>query len=208
MTQPTDPEQPIVYIVDDDDDLRGALRYLVESIGCVVRDFKSAQIFLAEYDGHRPACLITDIRMPEISGLELQDRLNKAGHDLPVIVLTGFSDVPSAVRALKSGAIDFIEKPFNDAALIDGIQKALADDVQRHTAKKQLDHAVETFAELTPREHEVMSLMVTGQSNKEIARNLDISVKTVEVHRSRVMQKTESKNIVDLLQLSQMCSQR
>jgi len=192
---------PIVFIVDDDPDMRGALRYLIEGIGLEIREYENGRAFLNDYDGSRPACLVLDMRMPDIGGLEVQEDLLSRGIDIPVILLTGFGDVPSAVRALKSGALDFIEKPFSNQELLDKIQRGLEKDVQRQQDRElraELQNRVES---LTPRESEVMVMVTSGNSNKEISRTLDISIKTVESHRAQVMDKMQTANIAELMNL-------
>ena len=162
-------EQVTVFVVDDDRAVRESLALLVQSVGLEVETFSGAGEFLDAYQPDLGGCLITDIRMPGMSGLELQERLTEQGYHIPVIVLTGFGDVPAAVRALKGGAVDFVEKPFNPQALLDLVQQALARDAElREQAAREADLA-EHMALLTPREREVMALVVAGRANKVIA---------------------------------------
>lgn len=188
-----------VFVVDDDQAVRDSLALLVQSVGLDVETFPSAQDFLDTYRPERPGCLITDIRMPGMSGLDLQERLTADHRHIPVIVLTGFGDVPAAVRALKGGAIDFVEKPFNPQALLDLVQQAIARDAElREQAGREADLA-ERLALLTPREHEVMALVVAGKANKVIAIDLAISERTVELHRARIMKKMRVRSLAELM---------
>jgi FixJ family two-component response regulator len=193
--------KPTVFVVDDDPDMRGALRYLIEGVGLDVVEFENGRAFLDGYDHRRPACLVLDMRMPGMGGLELQDELVAQDVDLPVIMLTGYGDVPSAVRALKSGVVDFIEKPFNNQDVLDKIQRSLEADAQRQQERERRDEIRGRIERLTAREREVMELVVSGKFNKEIAHELKISIKTVEIHRARVMEKTRTTNVAELLNL-------
>lgn len=192
---------PTVFIVDDDPDMRGALRYLIEGVGLEIREYDNGRAFLDDYDGRRPACLVLDMRMPGMGGLEVQEDLRSREIDIPIIMLTGFGDVPSAVRALKSGALDFIEKPFSNQELLDKIQRGLETDAQLQQDRGLRAELQIRLERLTPREREVMVMVVSGKSNKEISRTLDISIKTVETHRAQVMGKTQTTNIAELLNL-------
>ncbi len=190
-----------VYVVDDDAEVRAALRYLIESIGLTVVEFGDGRSFLDSYDGHRPACFVVDMRMPGLSGLELLDEINNRKIDVPVLMLTGFGDVPSTARAFKAGVVDFIEKPFNNQELLDKVQRYL--DVSR---QQQVVDAHETTVHekqnsLTPREQEVLDLIAAGRSNKQIGQALGIALKTVEIHRSHVMKKFGTNNVVELVTL-------
>ncbi len=195
--------EPTVFIVDDDPDMRGALRYLIEGVGLDVVEFENGRAFLDGYDGRRPACLVLDMRMPGMGGLDLQDELHELNIDMPVIMLTGYGDVPSAVRALKSGVVDFVEKPFNNQEVLDKIQRSLETDTERQQERERHAEIRSRLERLTPREREVMKMVISGKSSKEIAHGLDISIKTVEVHRSHVMEKTQTANVAELLNLVQ-----
>lgn len=190
-----------VFVVDDDQAVRDSLALLVQSVGLEVETFAGAQDFLDAYRPERRGCLITDIRMPGMSGLDLQERLSADRYHIPVIVLTGFGDVPAAVRALKGGAIDFVEKPFNPQALLDLVHQAIAQDGElRERAARDSDRA-ERMALLTRREQDVMALVVAGKANKVIAMDLKISERTVELHRGRIMKKMRVRSLAELVQI-------
>ena len=197
--------QPSVFIVDDDSVARETMRSLVESVGLRAETFASAQAFLDAYDQDQPGCLVTDLRMPGMSGLELQSKLAADEFNIPVIVVTGYPDVPTAVRSIKTGAIDFVEKPFNEQMLIEQIQQSIQKDRERRRERAAWDLMRTSYRSLTPREQEVMSLVVRGKSNKEMARLLDISPKTIEAHRSNVMGKMQAKTLADLIRTSDKC---
>lgn len=190
---------PLVYLVDDDEAIRDSLGLLLRSVGLDCEIYASALEFLGAYDPNRHACLVADIRMPGLSGLELQQRLNEQRAEVPVIFITGHGDVPMAVNAMKSGASDFIQKPFRDQDLIDRIQKALAKDGERRVQRAEEDAIRQRLATLTPRETEVMKRVVRGQANKVIALDLGVSQRTVELHRARVMRKLKMRSLADLV---------
>jgi two-component system, LuxR family, response regulator FixJ len=193
--------QPTVYIVDDDSGVRKSLCWLIETVGVPVKAFASAASFLDECDVRMPGCLVLDVVMPGMSGLELQEELRRRGVEIPVIMLTGYGDVPTAVRALKNGAIEFLEKPVDDDALLDQVQRALALDARRRKERGEFDNVFERMTHLTPREHEVLDLVVDGLSSKEIAAQLSVSFKTVEAHRAKIMTKMEAESVADLVRL-------
>jgi FixJ family two-component response regulator len=193
---------PTVFVVDDDQAVRNCVRRLVESVHLKAEAFDSAEEFLRTYDPARPGCLVLDVRMPGMSGLELQQRLANLGYSIPIVMVSGYGDVTVAVRAMKAGAVSFIEKPFNDHVLLDTIREAIERDVQ--TRQEQL-RAVEIQARidrLTPREREVMDLLVAGNVSKTVAAKLRLSEKTVEVHRAHVMKKLEAKSIAELVRFA------
>ena len=192
---------PTVFVVDDDRAVRDSIQWLVESIGVEVETFDSPKRFLETCKPGRPGCLLLDVRMPEMSGVQLQEVLKERGFTLPVIVITGYGEVPTAVRAMKQGAVDFVEKPFNDQALVELIQKCIERDAVDRETLAQRAQVRDRLALLTPREREVMDRVVAGDSNKLIAKQLDISPKTVEVHRSRVMQKMQINSLAELVQM-------
>ena len=190
---------PIIYLVDDDEAVRDALGMLLKSIGLEHEAFGSALDFLQSYDGRRHSCLVADIRMPGLSGLELQQRLNEQRSEIPIIFITGHGDVPMAVTAMKSGAVDFLQKPFRDQDLIDRIHKALDRDGERRKGRAERDEIRARLTLLTPRETEVMQRVVRGQANKVIAMDLGVSQRTVELHRARVMKKLKLRSVAELV---------
>ncbi len=191
-----------VFVVDDDQAMRTSLQWLIESTGMSVQTFESADVFLASYYPGRAGCLLLDVRMPGMSGLELQAHLARAGYHLPVIMITGHGDVSMAVKAMKAGAVDFIEKPFHDEDLLRSIRRALEHD-QRHRASQAVRAEIAArLAELTPREHEVMGMVTEGKSNREIAAELGVSAKTVEAHRARVMEKMRADSLAELVRMA------
>lgn len=193
-----------VFLVDDDDAVRDSLATLLESEGHAVEPFPSALAFLDAIDPRRRGCLLVDVRMPGMGGLELQETLNAQGVSLPVIVMTGHADVPLAVRAMKAGALDFLEKPFADESLLASIRAALAEDAARREANKPQASAetLERLAQLTPRERDVLEGLVAGHPNKVIAHMLTISPRTVEIHRARVMEKMQAKSLSHLVRMA------
>jgi two-component system response regulator FixJ len=191
-----------VYVVDDDEGVRESLRPLIESVGLRVETYASASAFLDDYQADTFGCLLLDVRMPGMSGLELQETLATRGISLPVLVITGYADVPTAVRAMKTGALDFIEKPFNKQDLLEKIQRAIARDQQVKEANEERASILARIESLTPREAEVMGRVVAGQANKVIAIELDISKKTVEAHRARVMEKMGVRAVAQLVKAS------
>jgi FixJ family two-component response regulator len=194
--------EPTVFIVDDDDAVRRFLSGLIESVELRVETFASARDFLEAYEPGRPGCLVLDVRMPGMSGLELQRALADRAIDLPVIVLTGHGNVQLAVHAMKAGAIDFVEKPFDNEMLLDRIQKAVAENVRAGSERIKWIEIAERMQLLTPREREVLDLVVAGQTNKGVARDLDISERTVEIHRANVMRKMQAKSLADLVKMA------
>jgi FixJ family two-component response regulator len=193
--------QPTVYIVDDDQATRKSLRWLVETLGVPVQTFHCAVSFLDAYDPSMPGCLVLDMMMPGMSGLELQKELIHRGIEIPVIVLTGYADVSTAVNTLKNGAVEFLEKPFNDDVLLEQIRKALALDALRRSQRGARELVYERMGRLTPREREILDHVVEGLSSKEIAGRLDVSFKTVEAHRAKVMRKMEAESVAQLVRL-------
>lgn len=189
-----------VFIVDDESALRNSLRWLLESIRLCIETFDSAESFLASYTPDRAGCLVLDVRMPGISGPELMDQLNRIGATIPIIFLSAHGDVPLTVRAMKGGAFDFLQKPYNNQEFIDRVRQALALDLSNRSQRKRLDDYSTKLATLTLRERQIMDRVVDGQSNKLIARELGISYKTVEAHRSRLMRKMGATSLADLLQ--------
>jgi FixJ family two-component response regulator len=196
-------EQSTVFIVDDDEAVRDSLSWLMQSVGLSTETFASADAFLQGYgEEDRPGCLILDIRMPGMSGLELQSVLKEQGFRLPLLIISGHADVPMAVRALKAGAFDFIEKPFNDQLLLDIVQRAIEHDRQQRESHAQLDEWRARLQSLTPREREVLDLVVGGAPNKIISSELGVSLKTVEAHRARVMDKLQADSLSQLVRMT------
>ncbi len=193
---------PTVFVVDDDDAIRDSLRWLLESARLPVETFASASEFLTAFDAARPGCLVLDVRMPEMSGLELQERLAARGGSLPIIVLTAHADVPMAVRAMKNGAADFLVKPFRSQELLERIHAALRKDTEARAEAQRRAAILARLATLTAREREVMDLVVAGRSNKAIAAQLEVSTKTVEAHRTRIMEKMEADSLADLVRMA------
>jgi FixJ family two-component response regulator len=195
----TKDDSPVIYLVDDDEAVRDSLGMLFRSIGLEHEACASALDFLECYDPARHSCLVADIRMPGLSGLELQQRLNEQRSEIPIIFITGHGDVPMAVTAMKSGAADFIQKPFRDQDLIDRINKALGRDRERRKGRAEEDAIRQRIALLTPREKEVMQRVVRGHANKVIAMDLGVSQRTVELHRARVMKKLRMRSVAELV---------
>jgi len=193
--------EPTVFIVDDDDEVRDSLEDLVDSVGLKAEIFASAQEFLAAYDPLRAGCLVLDIRMPGMSGLELQEKLGERQAVLPIIFITGHGDVPMAVEAMRRGAVDFIQKPFRDQDLLDRINSALAQGVGRREDMEEQRAIEERIHSLTRREYQVMEMVVEGKANKVIAIDLGLSQRTVEVHRANVMEKMRAKTLADLVRM-------
>ena len=196
------PPEPIVFVVDDDRAMRDSLRWLLDSVGLPVRTYATAAEFLADHDPAQPGCLVLDVRMPGMSGLDLQAELSRRGVELPTIVITGRAEVPMAVRAVKAGAIDFIEKPFSDQLLLDRVRQALELDRDAREVRTRREDARQRLAALTAREREVLHLVVAGKANKEIAFELGLSPKTIEVHRAHVMSKMHVDSLAELIRVA------
>ncbi len=190
-----------IFVVDDDEAVRGSLQALLEAEGFAARTFESAGAFLASDASGLPGCLIADIRMPDMDGLELQEELVRRKAPLPVIVVTGHGDVPLAVRAMKAGAIDFLEKPYDEAVLLGSIRRALSEAQEASERVAAAQETAERLASLTEREGQVLELLTAGRPNKVIAYELDISPRTVEIHRARVMEKMRAKSLAELVRM-------
>ncbi|MCZ6525435.1 MAG: response regulator [Gammaproteobacteria bacterium] len=192
-------EQPTVYIIDDDEAVRDSIKELVESVNLNAEIFASAKSFLKIYSQKRTGCVVTDIRMARMSGLVLQERLNEMGATLPIIFITGHGEVDMAVAALKSGAVDFIQKPYHEQSLLDSINDALELDAKNRNKTQQAEALERNSAELTKREREVMDLLLQGHTSKQIGENLGISPRTVEVHRQHILKKHNIKSVTQLM---------
>jgi len=194
---------PIVYVVDDDPSFRKAVSRLLRTAGLEVETLASAQEFLDHPMVDRPSCLVLDVRMPGPSGIDLQAALQEARRDLPIIFMTGHGDVSTSVRAMKGGAVDFLEKPFRAAELLACVQRGLARSRQSRVERAERTTVERRFATLTPREQDVLRLVVTGLLNKQIAGELGIAEKTVKIHRGQVMQKMEAGSVAELVPMAQ-----
>lgn len=194
-------QAPTVFVVDDDEGVRNSLRFLLKSVGLQTQALSSATEFLDAYKASQPGCLVLDVRMPGMSGLELQQQLNLRGAVIPVIFITGHGDIPMAVEAMQQGAFDFLQKPFRDQDLIDRIQRALERDAHNRAALEQHARIRERLDSLTPREREVLALMTRGKPNKIMAAELGVSQRTVEIHRARVMEKSGAASLAQLVRM-------
>lgn len=193
--------EPIVYVIDDDEAVRHSLEFLIDCAGFAVESFPSADAFLSAAPPRSPACVITDVRMPGMNGVELVAELKKSGNAVPVIVMTGHADVPLAIQAMKAGVADFIEKPFDDETMLSAIRTALAQQAGHDEARAERERIAARIAQLSGREREVMDGLVAGDANKAIAYDLGISARTVEVYRANVMMKMQAKSLSELVRM-------
>jgi len=194
---------PVVFVVDDDPIVCMSMKRLIRTLGLEVQTFNSAQEFLRAKRPNAPGCLVLDVRLPDLSGLDLQQELAKARIDLPIVFVTGHADIPMSVRAMKAGAVEFLTKPFREQDLLEAIQHGIAKDREtreRRAAISELQHRLDS---LTPREHEVFPLVVSGLPNKQIADQLGASEKTIKVHRGQLMRKMEAESLADLVRMSE-----
>ena len=196
------PKPASVFVVDDDDAVRNSLRLLLKSVGLPTVAFASAREYLDSWHPAQPGCLVLDVRMPGMSGLELQEELNRRGAIIPVIFISGHGDIPMAVEAIQHGAFDFLQKPFRDQDLIDRVQRALAADHANRQSLAQRDVLRQRYGSLTPREQEVLVLVTKGKANKVMAGDLDISQRTVEIPRARVMEKMGAQSLAQLVRMA------
>jgi two-component system, LuxR family, response regulator FixJ len=194
-------KNPVIMVVDDDSGVRNAMRSLLKSVGLESALYASAQEFLTAYQPAQPGCLVLDIRMPGMSGLELQQQLNMLGAVVPVIFMTGHGDIPMAVEAMQHGAFDFLQKPFRDQDLLDRIQRAIARDTEQRQTLGETARIKAHVESLTAREREVLDLMTQGKQNKVIAQDLGVSPRTVEIHRARVMEKMNAQSVAQLVRM-------
>ncbi|MCW8978283.1 MAG: response regulator FixJ [Marinobacter sp.] len=193
--------QQTVYVVEDDEAVRDSLELLLKSDGKPVKTYESATAFLKDYSDKMAGCIVLDIRMPGMDGMELQKKLNEKHSILPIIFVTGHGDVPMAVDAMKEGAVDFIQKPYREEALLEKIEAARKQDLEQRKSLDEKQEIIRRIKSLTPREHEIMDRMIAGQANKVIAIELEISQRTVEIHRSRVMHKMGTHSLAHLVRM-------
>ncbi len=197
---------PIVYLIDDDEAVRVAVKDLLESVGLRAETFASGREFLKAARADVPSCLVLDVRLPGVSGLEFQRELTAANVEIPVIFITGHGDIPMTVQAMKAGAVDFLTKPFRDQELLDAIHKAVERDRARREEQAGVEDLRKRYEELTPREREVMGLVVQGLLNKQIATDLGTSETTVKIHRGQVMRKMQADSLPDLVRMAERLS--
>ena len=195
-------DQPSVFIIDDEEPIRSALTLLMESVGLKAESFASAQEYLDQFDASKSGCIILDVRMPGIGGLDLQARLTAEKIHPPIIIITGHGDVPMAVRAVTAGAVDFIEKPFNNQSMLDSVHRAIELDAVQRGESSRLQDIEAHYNSLTPREKEVLQYVIEGKRNKVIAFDMNISQSTVEAHRSKVMEKMTASTLSDLMRMA------
>lgn len=194
---------PRVFIVDDDPSIRKSLDRLIRSAGLAVETFATAHEFLERHSHKGPSCLVLDVKMPGLNGLELQEKLLSQEYAMPIIFITGHGDIPMTVKAIKKGAIDFLSKPFDDKDLLDAVHEALQTDSKAWTVRDELENIHRRLKSLTPREYEILTYVINGMLNKQIAYALKISEKTVKVHRGRVMEKMDVDSVAELVRLTE-----
>jgi RNA polymerase sigma factor (sigma-70 family) len=197
-------ESPIVYVVDDDPSVRRSLARLIQSEGFRVETFARAQDFLDQKEGTNPSCLVLDVNLPGRSGLDLQRELSSRGYSMPIVFITGYGTIPMSVQAMKGGAVEFLEKPVNDKVLLKAIHQAVEKDRQMKRQYTELKEIQQRLASLTPREREVLPLVVSGMLNKQVALRLGTTEKTIKVHRARIMEKMRADSLADLVRLAQI----
>jgi two-component system, LuxR family, response regulator FixJ len=195
----------LVYLVDDDYSVRDSLSMLIESTGQAVRCFESADEFLENFDPDQPGCLILDVRMPRMTGLELQEELNRRDFNIPIIFISGHADVPDSSKAFRGGAVDYMEKPFDSETLLNRMKEAIRKDADTRVQNSERRKLKQRLGTLTPREREVMTLVVKGLSNKEAARQLEVSNRTIDVHRAKIMEKMDAEDLAELTVMAMHC---
>ena len=194
-------DAPTVFVIDDDPSIRSALERLVASVGLNCQTFATADEYLAQMDPAAPGCLIVDMRLPGLNGFELQEHLNRDGYHPPIIFLTAYGDIKTTVRAMKRGAVDFLTKPFHEQELLDAIRQSVERDREGRRKHAELSRRQAQYKSLTPRERQVLALVVTGHLNKQIAAELNLSESTVKLHRGEVMQKMEAHSLAELVSI-------
>lgn len=194
----------IVHVVDDDASMRGALKSLFETVGLETQTYAAAREFLAAGLPDRPGCVVIDVRLPDINGLDFQAQLSEMGVRLPVVMMTGYGDIPMSVRAMKRGALDFLPKPFRDQDMLDAVMAAIERDRQRRTIDDDVSQLQQRFGTLSPREQQVMLLVAAGKMNKQVAGDLGISEITVKIHRGAAMRKMKARTLADLVRMAEM----
>ena len=192
---------PVVFVVDDEEAVGDSIAMLLRTVGLTARVYRDPRAFLGDYRPEQPGCLLLDVRMPQMSGLELQQELIRHNVTLPVVFITGHGDVPMAVEAMRAGALDFIQKPFNDDELIRRVQKALEEDARERELLQRREEIERRWKELTPREREIAGRIADGQANKVVAAELGISVRTAELHRARILQKMGVRSLAQLVRM-------
>jgi FixJ family two-component response regulator len=201
-------QNAIVHVIDDDSSMRGALQGLFHSIGLEARTYASAGDFIAVGVSDAPGCLVIDIRLPDVNGLDFQLQLTQRGVRLPVVMMTGYGDIPMSVRAMKGGAVDFLPKPFKDQDMLDAVLAAIERDRQRRAVEGDVSEVQERFRTLTAREQQVMLLVTAGKMNKQVAGDLGISEITVKIHRAAAMRKMDARTLADLVRMADVISPR
>jgi FixJ family two-component response regulator len=200
--RPAPNEKPLVHIVDDDASMRGALEGLFDSVGLQTQTYATAKDFLSADVSDRPGCIVLDVRLPDMNGLEFQTRLTQIGIGIPIVMMTGFGDIPMSVHAMKHGAVDFLAKPFRDQDMLDAVLAAIERDQQRRLVDNDVSQLKERFETLSPREQEVMLLVTSGKMNKQVAGDLGISEITVKIHRGAAMHKMAARTYADLVRMA------